>query len=128
MIKLVPWFIRGILYDKGYYQSFSRDLNKTDWKSLKNDDIVTYATNNIPNKDIKVRKSNPAWLTNNIKRLMRKRKRLYNKYKRSKDNADFDTYKKVRNKVTYEIRKSEKYQIEKLTEKLESNNLNHKDW
>ena len=107
--------------------------------SLKNDDIDIYATNitecitkyatkHIPNKDIKVRKSDPAWLTNNIKRLMRKRKRLYDKYKRSKDNADFGNYKNVRNKVTYEIRKSKKYQIEKLTEKLESNNLNQKDW
>ena len=127
------------LYDKGDYQSFSRDLNNTDWNSLKNDDIDIYATNitecitkyatkHIPNKDIKVRKSDPAWLTNNIKRLMRKRKRLYDKYKRSKDNADFENYKNVRNKVTYEIRKSKKYQIEKRTEKLESNNLNQKDW
>ena len=59
---------------------------------------------------------------------MRKRKRLYDKYKRSKDNADFENYKKVRNKVTYEIRKSKKHQIKKLTEKLESNNLNQTDW
>ena len=135
-----PVYTRHIwLYDKGDYQSFSRDLNNTDWNSLKNDDINIYATNitecitkhatkHIPNKDIKIRKSDPAWLTNNIKRLMRKRKRLYDKYKRSKVNTDFENYKNVRNKVTYEIRKSKKYQIEKLTEKLESNNLNQKDW
>ena len=75
---------------------------------------------------IKIHKSDPAWLTNNIKRLMRKRKRLYDKYKRSKDNADFENYKNVRNKVMYEIRKSKIYQIQTLTEKLEQKNLNQK--
>ncbi|MEW8546861.1 MAG: endonuclease/exonuclease/phosphatase family protein, partial [Candidatus Thiodiazotropha sp.] len=85
---ITPVYTRHIwLYDKGDYQSFTRDLNNTDWKSLKNEDVDTYATNiseciikyatkHIPNKNIKVRKSDPDWLTNDIKRLMRKRKRL----------------------------------------------------
>ena len=75
----IPVYTRHIwLYDKGDYQSFSRDLNSTDWNSLKNDDIDTYATNitecitkyaakHIPNKDIKVHKLDSAWLTHNIK-------------------------------------------------------------
>ena len=59
---------------------------------------------------------------------MRKRKRLYNKYKKSKNNTDFEAYKNARNKVTFEIRKSKKNQLDKLTEKLKSNTLNQKDW
>ena len=119
--------------------SFSRDLDNTDWKSLGNDDMNTYTNNitehitklankHIPNKEIKVRKSDPSWLTTNIKRIMRKRKRLYNKHKKSKTNTGFEAYKNARNKVTFEIRKSEKNQFDKLTEKLKSNTLNQKDW
>ena len=110
-----------------------------DWNSLKTGDIDKYAENitdcittlaakHIPNKDIKVRKSDPVWLTNTIKRLMCKRKRLYDKYKSTNNNADFENYKRIRNKVTYEIRKAKKDQLEKLTEKLKSNNLSQKDW
>ena len=105
----------------------------------KNNDIDEYANNltecitklakkHISNKDIKIRKSDPAWLTTDIKQLMRKRKRLYDKYKRSKSITDFEIYKNIRNKITFEIRKSKKCQIEKLSEKLKSNEIDQNDW
>ncbi|MES9994358.1 MAG: reverse transcriptase family protein [Candidatus Thiodiazotropha sp.] len=137
---ITPIYSRHIwLYDRGDYLSLSRDLDNTDWSALKSDDIDTYTNNvteritelakkHIPNKDIKVRKSDPPWLTTNIKRLMRKRKRLYDKYKKSKNINDFETYKNARNKVTFEIRQSKQKQLDKLTEKLKSNDLNQKDW
>ena len=90
-----PCFKRKIyLFDRGDYQTFSNDLMDTDWNSLKSDDIDTYAENitdritfltnkHIPNKMITVRKTDPPWLTNNIKKLLRKKKRLYDKYKKS---------------------------------------------
>ena len=59
---------------------------------------------------------------------MRKRKRLYDKYKRSRNITDFEIYKNIFNKVTFEIRKSKKCQIEKLSEKLKSNEIDQKDW
>ena len=137
---ITPIYTRHIwLYDRGDYESFSRDLNDIDWSSINNDDIDEYANNitecitklakkHIPNKDIKIRKSDPAWLTTDIKRLIRKRKRLYDKYKISKNITDFEIYKNIRNKVTLEIRKSKKNQLDKLSEKLKSNDLNQKDW
>ena len=137
---ITPVYTRHVwLYDREDYQSFSRGLDNTDWSSLKNDDLDTYtnnitgcitklATKHIPNKDIKVRQSDPPLLTTNIKRLMRKRKRLYYKYKRTNNSVDFETYKNARNKVTFQIRQSKQYQLEKLTEKLKSNNLDQKDW
>ena len=85
---IIPIYTRHVrLYDRGDYMSFSRDLDNTDWNSLRNDDMDTCTNNitehitklankHIPNKEIKVRKSDPSWLTTNIKRLMRKRKRL----------------------------------------------------
>ena len=106
---------------------------------LKNDDINIYAKNvtekistlatqHIPNKTIKVRKSDPPWLTNEIKIMIRKRKRLYNKYKITKNIIDFENYKHLRNKVKAEVRKSKQLQTDKLAEKLKNNDTGQRDW
>ena len=135
-----PTYERHIyLYDKGDYVTFSRELAETKWDALKNDDIDAHAINitrritdhankYIPNKTVKIRSSDPPWLTNSIKRLMRKRKRLYDKYKKSKSIIDFNNYKNIRNQVTCEIRKSKKAEITNLAEKLENPNTGQKDW
>lgn len=135
-----PTYERHIyLYDKGDYKTLSRELTETDWNSIKSNDIDIYAANitekiidlvnkHVPNKNIKVRNSDPPWLTNNIKRLMRKRKRLYDKYKKSNNINDFNNYKHLRNQVTREVRKSKKFETDKLSEKLENPNIGAKDW
>ena len=105
------------LYERGDYQSFSRDIHETNWEPLKNNDIDIYAKNvtdqiselakkHIPNKTVRIRQSDPSWLTSEIKEMIRKRKRLYKKFKRSKSPADFQNYKHIRNKTIAEIRKS----------------------
>ena len=117
---ITPIYTRHFwLYDGGDYESFSRDLYDIDWSSIKNNDKDEYANNitecitklakkHIPNKDINIRKSDPAWLTTDIKQLIRKRKRLYDKYKIKKNITGFEIYKNIRNKITLEIRKSNK--------------------
>ena len=98
------------MYDKGDCVTFSRELAETYLDALKNDDIDTYASNimeritdlankHIPNKTVKIHSSDLPWLTNSIKRLMRKRKRLYDKYKKSKSITVFNNYKFI-----YEIK------------------------
>ena len=138
-IKTHVYTRKVYLYDRANYQEFSHDLQETDWKCIKNADINIYASNltkkiidfadkHIPNKKIKVRKSDPPWLTNNIKRLIRKKKRVYDKYKKSNNVSDFENYKHIRNKVTNEIRKSRKTEADHLAEKLNTNNIGQKDW
>ena len=56
-------------------------------------------------------------MTNNIKQMMRKRKRLYDKYKRTKNASDLQNFKQYHNKITGEIRKSKKAQTDKLAKK-----------
>ena len=76
------------LYERGDYESFSQDILETNWDALKHNDIDIYARNvtdqistlakkHIPNKSIKIRQSDPSWLTSEIKQMIRKRKRLY---------------------------------------------------
>ena len=129
-----PIYTRKIfLYDRGNYQAFKEDLQSTDWNSLKHDNVDTYASNftdkvleftnkHVPNKMIKVRQSDPSWLNNNIKRLLRKKKRLYDKYKHTNNINDFERYKQVRNKVTSEIRKSKSEEVKHLATNIGNNN------
>ncbi|MES9992730.1 MAG: reverse transcriptase family protein, partial [Candidatus Thiodiazotropha sp.] len=127
------------LYDRGDYQSLSDELTNTNWAHLKHNDVNIYANNitehllnlsdkHIPNKIIHARQSDPAWLTTHIKKLIRKRKRLYKKYKRTKTNTDFDKYKKIRNHINNEIRNSKQNENDKLAEKLRNGNLGPRDW
>ena len=133
-----PIFHRHIwLFDRGDYNSFSQSIQETNWSMLKNDDINIYAKNvtekistlatqHIPNKTIKVRKSDPPWLINEIKIMIRKRKSLYNKYKITKNIIDFENYKHLRNKVIKEVSKSKQLQTDKLAEKLKNNDIGQK--
>ena len=68
-----------MLFDRGDYQSLSRDISGTDWESLKGNDIDIYASNitkriseladkHIPNKKVKIRQSDPSCLTNKAKK------------------------------------------------------------
>ena len=133
-------FTRNIwLYNKGNYEALSKELYETNWNNLINDDINIYAQNitdqiisvakrHVPNKNIKVRQSDPPWLNSKIKKMIRKRKRLFNKFKSTRDDFDFQNYKHFRNKVTQEIRKSKKEQIDRLADNLKNNTNAPRDW
>ena len=123
----------------GDYEALSNDIRQTNWNETKSNEIDKYAqdlTNqltklakkHIPHKLIKTRQTDPPWLCNNIKKPMRKRKRLYDKYKRTNSIHDFESYKQTRNKVTAAIRKAKAHETEKLTQKLRFDNINSKNW
>ena len=138
--KTSPTFTRHVwLYDRGDYESFSRDLLEVDWNSLKDADVDVYATNvtnsitclatkHIPNKHVKVRQTDPPWLTNNIRKLIRKRKRYYDKFKQTNNPTDFNKYKQIRNLVTCEIRKSKRLQTDKLANNLKNATNGQSNW
>jgi hypothetical protein len=44
--------------------------------------ILSAAEATIPNKFVTIRKQDPAWLTNEIRKLIRKKNRIHNKAKR----------------------------------------------
>ena len=83
---LAPLYKRRVFtYDRGNYQAFSNDLVQTDWQTLKSENINTYAENiierittlankHVPNWLINARKTDPAWFTTQVKKLIRKRK------------------------------------------------------
>ena len=77
-------------YDQGDYQLLRTKAVETDWNSLRDNNLDTYAANIsnhirlivkecIPNKVVTIKPSDPPWLTNYIKRFIRKWKRAYRK-------------------------------------------------
>ena len=141
--NVAPAFYRHImLFDCGNYQFLSHDINETNWISLKSNAIDIYVSNitnriskladkHIPNKKkikIHVRQSDPSWLTNEAKKIIRKRKRLFKKFKRTKNITDYDNCKYFRNKTTTEIRKLKQQETDKLAAKLCNNDIGPRDW
>ena len=80
-------FIRHIwMYNNGKVGLLREKAPSIDWHALENDDISVYASNLnttilsltkecIPNRSIRVRTSDPPWITTLLKRQIRKRKR-----------------------------------------------------
>ena len=60
----------------------------------------------IPNKYAKIRPSETPWMHNELRELMKKRKRAYDKAKRTKLTHHWDKYKKQRNDTTTLMRSS----------------------
>ena len=71
-----------------------RKILDTDWDALYNDDIDTYSLNVtncildltkecIPHKIVNIRQSDPSWMHNDLRTLMRQRKRAYDKAKQT---------------------------------------------
>ena len=60
--------------------------------------------------------------------LIRIKKRLYDKYKKSNNINHFETYKQFKNLVTREIRKSKNEVLNKLTENLGSPDTEQNGW
>lgn len=126
-------------YDHGDYNLLRRKISDTDWDTLTDPDINIYAKNItdhinslttecVPNRNVRIRPSEPPWLTTNIKKHIRKRKRAYKKAKQINTITVWDKFKRIRNKVIDMIRQSKKKYTEQLSNKLKSESLSSKDW
>ena len=108
---------------------------------MRHDDINVHASNItehtleiskqcIPNIIIKIKPSDSPWITTAIKRLIRKRKRLFRKAKSTDDLVIWRKFRRCRNDVINHIRVSKQSCMDKMTEKLKSDKLHvtSKDW
>ena len=82
----------------------------------------------IPNKTIRVRTSDPPWITSALKKHIRIRKWFYRKAKQTSDPELWNKFRRYRNKTLSLIRKSKQSHTDKLKEKLHSDQLLSKDW
>ena len=126
-------------YQEGDYELLKHMISNTDWETLRNDDIDIYAVNVtdhilnltkecIPNKTVKIRQSDPPWMHNNLRKLMRQRKRAYDKAKKTNSQQQWQKYKRLRNETTNVLRSSKREYFEKMANKLNTNVTSSRDW
>ena len=126
-------------YNNGDYNLLREKASQMDWESLKDDNIDNYVENLknaiisittecVPNRSIKVKPSDPPWLTSALKRHIRKRKRAYKKALRSNLDQHWNKFKTLRNEAITMIRDSKQKFFKKIADKLKSDTLSSKDW
>ena len=123
-------------YQNGNYD---QHLSEIDWDSNYSDDPDEYAqritniiienvSSTIPYKTITINPQDPAWMTLEIKRKIRQRKRYYRKAKRTNSPQHWLKFKKLRNEIISCIRNTKKEYFDRMILRLRSGNLSPKDW
>ena len=80
--------------------------------------IFDAAEKSVPNKTVIIRPNDHPWITYRIKSLIRKRKRLYKKLKKTNNFHHWVKFKAMRNKVVNLVRLSKKEYFDKLETSL----------
>ena len=123
-------FIRHVwYYERGDYNSSRVKTSEIPLESLQSNEIDLYANNLhsavvniahecIPNRQVRVKISEPPWLTTYVKRHIRNRKRAYRKAKQSNIEHDWHKFRKIRNAVVKLIRESKQFYYDKLRTSL----------
>ncbi|MCG7868088.1 MAG: reverse transcriptase family protein [Candidatus Thiodiazotropha taylori] len=114
-------------------------LNETDWNSILStpdlnetvnkftNAIIKSAKVAIPNKTVTIRPHEPKWISCDIKRQIRQRKRLFRTAKRLDNATTWTKFRQKRNAVTKLIREAKKKHNEKLASELKDTE-NSKSW
>ena len=129
------------LYDRGDYDLFRQRLSDVNWhqfiESSNNVDtlvssfsklFLNVASEAIPNKIVTVRKHDPPWMNNIIRKAIRRRNRAHKRAKKLNSPDHWEKFRKFRNKVVNAIRKEKSVYYDKLIEKLCSQRNNVKEW
>lgn len=127
-------------YDKADFNLFRGLLSNADWSCIVNERdinkavelfnnmLIQMAEKSIPNKIATIRQNEYPWINGIIRKLIRKRKRLHRKAKKTNDQLIWQNFRKTRNSVTNEIRKSKQNYYNKLTEELNKEKINTKSF
>jgi hypothetical protein len=90
--------------------------------------ILQIALSNVPNKTITIRTKDCPWITNDIKRPIRKKNCHHTRAKRSKSVLDWEHFRHIRNECTFKIRNAKIIYFDKLSKKLHDDSTSTKDW
>ncbi|MES9881747.1 MAG: reverse transcriptase family protein [Sedimenticola sp.] len=125
-------------YNVGDYEKLRSILTETDWSYLSDEStidnkcnsltstILNAASESIPNKTALIRPTDKPWVTGHIRKLIRQRKRLYRKAKRTNTITNWAKFRTKRNLVIAEIKKAKTKYNDDLALKLKSNDTDIK--
>ncbi|CAG2254949.1 unnamed protein product [Mytilus edulis] len=130
------------LYSKANWDKMREDINNikneivtmTTSKSNINDIWLVFKTSleksvnlNIPHKQART-KDSPPWISRDLKRLIRKRDRLYKKKKKSHDKKDSEKYKTIKRQVQQGLRRSYWKYVESIVTPPEDNIIENRGY
>ena len=113
-----PRFVQTRNYNKLNEKSFKRDMENASFHVatifddpddslwLWNKIFLQIANEHAPMKQVKVRSQSLPWITNDIRRKMNRRFKLYKEAVNTNDNEKWREYKYLRNKITAAVRKA----------------------
>ncbi|XP_045161011.1 uncharacterized protein LOC123525918 [Mercenaria mercenaria] len=137
--KFPPFYRHVWIFDKGNYDRLRQITLTFDWASLKHEDIDKYTENIankiienakicIPNRKVLIREGEPSWFTNEIRLLIRKRKRYYRKARQRNTPYHWEKFRNLRNLIVNKIRVAKSQQLDLLSKKLKSESQTNKTW
>ena len=117
---------RELLHESNLEEKVNRSNDIDENVKCISEAIISAANESIPNKIVTIRPEEHPWITCQIKRLIRKRKRAYKKFKKTSNVFFLEKYKTIRNNIVSRIRNSKKEYFEKLDAILSSGTSNMK--
>ena len=121
------------------FTAYRQALENTLWDELICEDVNLSANNmtdvinqsaslHIPNKVVTIRKNDPPWFNNSIRKIIRCRKRAHRKAKRTNNPDHWAKFRSLRNKSIATIRTCKEHYFNNLTEKLVDEHTDPKNW
>ena len=126
-------------FSKTDFLEYQNNLKNQNWDVLIHNEIdkacsnitnciIDTATKTIPNKIVTSRPSDPPWMHNEIRKLIRLRKRHHSTAKRTDSQSNWAQYRKTRNLCINKIRNARQTYYGKVADNLKSGNLSPKQW
>ena len=127
-------------YSNGDYPGLRSAVQQTDWSVYMQGDDIEESTKEItekllslckqfiPQKEVTVRPRDPPWLTNSIRKKIRKRNRLHKKAKKSNAIHHWEDFRRCRNEVITEVRETKNSFLKKEADKLRDHKITSKQW
>ena len=97
-----------LLSDYNFEEDIERSTELENYMKYLTNALIEASEKSIPNKIVQKRPKDHPWITCHIRNLIRKRRRIFRKYKKTYDYNLREKFKVIRNKVVNEIRKFKK--------------------
>ena len=129
------------LVNDGDYVAMNESILNTDWnfiedRSIDYDIVVqnveskmqNFMETHIPRKTFILRPRDKPWMTGRIRKAMKKRERIWKKFKRTNFECHWNSYKFHRNRVTDLVRAAKKNFFQKRFDTINNSEMGSFDW
>ena len=114
-LELMPWHIM-------------KNFDIDEWAELWTNEFLKIAQNNMPQRQVKIHPKDKYFMTREIKKLLRKRNRLWKQWRRTRSKVHYNCFSLVRKEVKQAIRLSKHAFDRKKFDKMNNQQCTSKDY